>query len=51
MHLAIDALKDESATVAELADRLGYRSEAAVSRACKARRRDPTGAARRSTAA
>ena len=28
MHVALNALKDERATVAELASRLGYRSEA-----------------------
>ena len=35
MHFAVSALRDEGATVAELADRLGYRSEAAFSRAFK----------------
>jgi AraC-like DNA-binding protein len=35
MHLALSALRDEGATVGELADRLGYRSEAAFSRAFK----------------
>ena len=35
MHIALDALKDEGATVAELASRLGYRSEAAFARAFK----------------
>jgi AraC-like DNA-binding protein len=35
MHVAVAALKDERATVGELADRLGYRSEAAFSRAFK----------------
>ena len=35
MHLAADALGDEGATVAELADRYGYRSEAAFARAFK----------------
>jgi AraC-like DNA-binding protein len=35
MHLALNALRDEGATVGELADRLGYRSEAAFSRAFK----------------
>jgi AraC-like DNA-binding protein len=35
MNVAVAALKDEGATVAELADRLGYRSEAAFSRAFK----------------
>ena len=35
MHLALSALQDEGATVAELAGRLGYRSEAAFARAFK----------------
>ncbi len=35
MQIAVAALRDEGATVAELADRLGYRSEAAFSRAFK----------------
>ncbi len=35
MHVAIAALKEEGATVGQLADRLGYRSEAAFSRAFK----------------
>jgi AraC-like DNA-binding protein len=35
MHIAVAALKEEGATVGELADRLGYRSEAAFSRAFK----------------
>src|SRR5262249_21735800 len=35
MHVAVDALQEEGATVGELADRLGYRSEAAFSRAFK----------------
>jgi AraC-like DNA-binding protein len=35
MNVAVDALTEEGATVAELADRLGYRSEAAFSRAFK----------------
>jgi AraC-like DNA-binding protein len=47
MHLALSALKDEGATVAELADRLGYRSEAAFSRAFKRIIGVPPGAARR----
>jgi AraC-like DNA-binding protein len=34
-YLALSALKEEGATVAELADRLGYRSEAAFNRAFK----------------
>ena len=35
MHVALSALKDEGTTVAELAQRLGYRSEAAFARAFK----------------
>ena len=35
MQVAVSALRDEGATVAELANRLGYRSEAAFSRAFK----------------
>ena len=35
MHLALDSLRRKDATVAELADRLGYRSEAAFARAFK----------------
>ena len=35
MHVARDAMETEGATVAELADRLGYRSEAAFARAFK----------------
>ena len=35
MSVAINTLRDEGATVAELADRLGYRSEAAFARAFK----------------
>jgi AraC-like DNA-binding protein len=35
MRLAVNALRDEGAAVAELADRLGYRSEAAFARAFK----------------
>ncbi len=35
MQVAVSALRDERATVGELADRLGYRSEAAFSRAFK----------------
>jgi AraC-like DNA-binding protein len=34
-YLALSALKEEGATVAELADRLGYQSEAAFNRAFK----------------
>jgi AraC-like DNA-binding protein len=35
MRVAVNALQDEQATVAELANRLGYRSEAAFARAFK----------------
>ncbi|MCD6014048.1 MAG: btr [Solirubrobacterales bacterium] len=35
MHLALDSLREDAATVAELASRLGYRSEAAFARAFK----------------
>jgi AraC-like DNA-binding protein len=35
MHVAVNALRDEGATVAELASRLGYRSQAAFARAFK----------------
>ena len=35
VHLALSALREERVTVAELASRLGYRSEAAFSRAFK----------------
>jgi AraC-like DNA-binding protein len=35
MHVALSTLQTEGATVAELADRLGYRSEAAFARAFK----------------
>ena len=35
MHLALHALQTEDVTVAELAHRLGYRSEAAFARAFK----------------
>jgi AraC-like DNA-binding protein len=35
MHLALSALREEEVTVAGLASRLGYRSEAAFSRAFK----------------
>ena len=48
MHLAVAALKDEGATVGELADRLGYRSEAAFSRAFKRVIGASPGAVRRS---
>ena len=48
MHLAVATLKDEDATVGELADRLGYRSEAAFSRAFKRVMGASPGAFRRS---
>jgi AraC-like DNA-binding protein len=35
MHVAVDALENEGTSVGELADRLGYRSEAAFARAFK----------------
>jgi AraC-like DNA-binding protein len=35
MHLALHALQTEGASVGELADRYGYRSEAAFARAFK----------------
>lgn len=47
MHLAVSALK-EGATVGELANRVGYRSEAAFSRAFKRIVGSPPGAVRRS---
>jgi AraC-like DNA-binding protein len=51
MHLALSALRDEGATVGELAERLGYRSEAAFSRAFKRVVGLPPGAARQAAAA
>ena len=47
MHVAVDALTEEGATVGELADRLGYRSEAAFSRAFKRVIGDSPGTVRR----
>jgi AraC-like DNA-binding protein len=47
MHLALDALKQQGSTVGELADRLGYRSEAAFARAFKRVMGTPPGAVRR----
>jgi AraC-like DNA-binding protein len=47
MHVAVDALTEEGATVGELADRLGYRSEAAFSRAFKRVIGDSPGGVRR----
>src|ERR671914_1440446 len=49
MHLAVAALKEEGATVAQLADRLGYRSEAAFSRAFKRLIGVPPSAIKRTT--
>ena len=49
MHLAAAALRDEGATVAALADRFGYRSEAAFARAFKRVVGSPPGAVRRAT--
>jgi AraC-like DNA-binding protein len=51
MQMAVGALRDEGATVAELADRLGYRSEAAFSRAFKRVIGAAPGVVRRSRAA
>lgn len=50
MHLALDGLKEQRATVAELASRLGYRSEAAFARAFKRIIGIPPGAVRRTAA-
>jgi AraC-like DNA-binding protein len=47
MHVALSALKDQGATVAELAHRLGYRSEAAFARAFKRVLGVPPGAVKR----
>ena len=47
MHLALAALQEGDATVAQLADRLGYRSEAAFARAFKRVIGMPPGAVRR----
>ncbi|WP_354702374.1 IS5 family transposase IS4811 [Paraconexibacter sp. AEG42_29] len=47
MHVALDALQEEGATVAQLADRLGYASEAAFARAFKRTLGVAPGAARR----
>lgn len=47
MYLALDALREERATVGEIALRLGYGSEAAFSRAFKRFAGVPPGAARR----
>jgi AraC-like DNA-binding protein len=48
MHVAVATLKEEGATVGQLADRLSYRSEAAFSRAFKRVIGVPPGAVRRS---
>jgi AraC-like DNA-binding protein len=50
MHVAVVALKEEGTTVGELANRLGYRSEAAFSRAFKRVIGTPPGAVRRQSA-
>jgi AraC-like DNA-binding protein/mannose-6-phosphate isomerase-like protein (cupin superfamily) len=50
MHVAMDALETEGATVAQLADRLGYRSEAAFARAFKRIVGIPPGAVKRAMA-
>jgi AraC-like DNA-binding protein len=47
MHVAVSSLQEEGATVAELALRLGYRSEAAFSRAFKRVIGVPPGAVKR----
>ena len=47
MYLALDALREERATVAEISLRLGYGSEAAFSRAFKRFAGVPPGVARR----
>ena len=47
MHLAHTALRDDGATVAQLANRLGYRSEAAFARAFKRVLGIPPGAVKR----
>jgi AraC-like DNA-binding protein len=51
MHVAQNALETEGATVAQLADRLGYRSEAAFARAFKRVVGIPPGAVRHAAAA
>jgi AraC-like DNA-binding protein len=47
MQIARSALETEGATVAELADRLGYKSEAAFARAFKRVSGIPPGAVKR----
>ena len=49
MYVAVDVLNEENATVAELTSRLGYRSEAAFSRAFKRIVGDSPGAIRRNS--
>jgi AraC-like DNA-binding protein len=51
MQLAHNALKEEGATVAELAHRPGYRSEAAFARALKRVVGIPPGAVKRASEA
>lgn len=51
MQLALDSLNEERATVAELARRLGYRSEAAFARAFKRVVGVPPGSVRRAAEA
>ena len=50
MQVAAAALADAEAMIAELANRLGYRSEAAFARACKRVLGAPPGALRASRA-
>lgn len=50
MHLAVESLKGDGATAAEIAERYGYRSEAAFSRAFKRVVGRPPGAVRREAA-
>jgi AraC-like DNA-binding protein len=47
MHVALDALREEGATIAELASRLGYRSQAAFARAFRRVIGVPPGAVKR----
>ena len=51
MHLALDELRERGSTVAELAGRLGYRSEAAFARAFKRVVGIPPGAVKRTSEA
>jgi len=51
MQVAVNALREDGATVAELASRLGYRSEAAFARAFKRVIGAPPGAVKRQPAA